>query len=101
MKISVSSKKRIAALLLAAVMCFAVLSACLFICAEAGHICTGEDCSVCCQIAFCRNSLNAFAVALSVCAVVFGVRFAALSLRYQFNNDEPPTLVSLRIKLSY
>ena len=100
MKISVSSKKRIAALLLAAVMCFAVLSACLFICAEAGHICTGEDCPICCQITICRKSLEIFAAALSVCAVVFGVRFAALSLLPQFNNIETPTLVSLRIKLS-
>ncbi len=94
-------KKRIAALVCAAVMIFAVLSAVCFIGAEAGHSCTGEDCLICLQTAACDNLLKSGFAAAALIAVMFCVSAAVRSVCRNNNKiSADNTLVTLNIKIS-
>ena len=96
-----SDPKRMTAFFLAAVMCFALLSAVCVIGTASDHICTGDDCAVCCQISKCENLLR-----FSGCISAFFVSAAIIMLFYAFLKhyserfSENITLVSLNVKLS-
>ena len=96
-----SDKKRITAFFLAAVMCIALLSAVCVIGTAPEHICTGDDCAVCCQISKCENLLRfSGCVSAFFAAAAFIVLFYAALKHYSEKSTENITLVSLNIKLS-
>lgn len=94
-------KKRTAAFLLAFIMCFAFVSALVFIGAEADHVCAGEDCPFCLQLAVCENlvKFTSFCAA-AFAAVYFVMLFCAVLRRFAACFYEKSTLVTLNIKLS-
>lgn len=92
--------RKIAVIIITALIALAMLSSAAFIAAEAGHDCTGEDCAVCCAISACVNLFKSLAVALSVPAgyacAFFGTG-AVLKICGAFKASETP--VTLKIKL--
>ena len=60
-------KKRRAAAVCAAILCFALVCSAAFIFVEAHHDCEGESCPVCAHFALCRDSLER--LICFVCAV--------------------------------
>ncbi len=92
---------RLTARLLAAVLAVVLLSSAVYIAAEAGHDCSGEDCAVCCQISVCEHLLKS--IGLAGAAAVFTAAVGYAPCRVVFSCAErpgAPTLVSLKVKLS-
>ena len=95
------TKKRISALLLAALFLFVMLWSSAYIAAEAGHDCTGENCPVCYQINICRSTIKT--LSLFVAAAAFFAAFIYMPCRFIFacmGVMQSYTLVSLKVKLS-
>ncbi len=96
-----SYKKHITAFFLAAVMCVALLSAVCVIGTASDHICTGDDCAVCCQISRCENLLRCSGcIAVCLIAAVMIMLFYTGHNHYSEKLYEKDTLVSLNVKLS-
>ena len=94
-------KNRIIAILLAVMVLFVMLYSALFIVAEVGHDCTGENCPVCYQINVCQNTLKN--LSFVVCAVVFSIAFTHILCRNTFVctvSVQDNSLVALKVKLS-
>ncbi len=95
-----TNKKRFAAIALAALVLFVLMTSLFVIAHEADHDCTGENCPVCAFIAVCRNTLKTLGDALIAAAVVFGCLCLAWSAaafsRTEIYNESP---VSLKVKL--
>ena len=94
-------KKRFAALLLAVTVLFVMLYSALFIATKADHDCVGENCTICCQIHVCQNTLKNLSLAL--CATVFAAAlpytlYRGISVCTDYAQHY--TLVSLKVKLS-
>lgn len=94
------AKKRICAILLAALFAFAAAFSLAFIAHAAGHDCSGEDCPVCAALEVCLNVLRVFAFAVfaafaalaAVCAARFALSPHAIAAAAQ-------TPTSLKVKL--
>lgn len=94
-------KTRVAAFLLAVAVLFVMLSSALFIAAEAGHECPGENCSVCCLINACREALKN--LSLAVCVAVFAASLIYALRRRTFaraGHKAFHTPVTLKVRLS-
>lgn len=101
MKLCSMTKKRAAALLLALIMCFAFFSALVFIGAEGNHVCVGEDCPFCLQLAVCENLVKYTSFCAAACAAAcFVMLFCVAVRRFAEFFSKKATLVSLNIKLS-
>ena len=95
-----TKQRRLAAVLLAVLVLFALTTSLLVMACEADHVCIGEDCPVCAVIALCRNTLKALCGILLAAAAVFAcVRFAAalLSAFRVLSCRETP--ITLKVKL--
>lgn len=93
-------KFRIAAILLIAAVCFAMLFSACFVAATVHHDCDGAGCLICLQISTCENILraltDAFPVSLALCAVLSLVaRVDAVSESVK----SVASLVTLRVEL--
>ena len=96
-----TKKNRIVAVLLAVMVLVVMLYSALFITAEAGHDCVGENCPICYQINVCRNILKN--LSLAVCAAAFATAFTyTLCRSISACAEVAPsyTLVSLKVKLT-
>ncbi len=95
-----TNKKRFAAIALAVLVLFVLMTSLFVIAHEADHDCTGENCPVCAVIAFCRNTLKTLGDALIAAAVVFGCFCLAGSVtafsRAEIYSETP---ISLKVKL--
>lgn len=101
MNIDSKKTKRFTAILLAAIVLFAVMSAVFFIGAEAEHDCSGDDCLICYQISSCSSILKsfgsvAFFVTAVLCLMLLSASLFGNTADYFINN----TLVSLNIKIT-
>ena len=70
------TKKRIMAVILAALVLIVMVSSSLYIAEHADHDCTGEDCSICQQIYLCTQTLKTLSLAVIAAAVFYA--FSAL-----------------------
>lgn len=95
------TKKRIMAVILAALVLIVMVSSSLYIAEHADHDCTGEDCSICQQIYLCTQTLKTLSLAVIAAAVFYA--FSALlsiTIRQVETACVPHTPVSLKVKLS-
>ena len=95
------TKKRIMAVILAALVLIVMVSSSLYIAEHADHDCTGEDCSICQQIYLCTQTLKTLSLAVIAAAVFYA--FSALlsiTLRQVETACVPHTPVSLKVKLT-
>ena len=91
--------------ILSVVLCMtallAVISALLFLLAEAGHVCEDDDCPICACMQMCEEQLHRLGeslTAVSVCLFVFGCTFCVFgSVRGLLINDTP---VSRKVRLN-
>lgn len=95
------SRRRLSALILAALFLGAMITSFFVIAHEADHDCIGENCVVCALVAVCQNTVKVLgsALAAAVCIAMFGcfmLFFGSLSLKARENK----TPVSLKVKLS-
>ena len=91
--------KRTTAVLLAALVLFAVISSLFAVIHEAHHDCTGENCRVCAMVAVCRTTLRTLADALIAAAAVSACLCTALPVIYFSRAYFGKTLISLKVKL--
>ncbi len=95
------TKKRIMAVILAALVLIVMVSSSLYIAEHADHDCTGEDCSICQQIYLCTQTLKTLSLAVIAAAVFYA--FSALlsiTIRQVETACVPHTPVSLKVKLT-
>ena len=96
------TKKRIMAVILAALVLIVMVSSSLYIAEHADHDCTGEDCSICQQIYLCTQTLKTLSLAVIAAAVFYA--FSALlsiTIRQVETACVPHTPVSLKVKLTH
>ena len=95
------TKKRIMAVILAALVLIVMVSSSLYIAEHADHDCTGEDCSICQQIYLCTQTHKTLSLAV-IAAAVFHAFSALLSItiRQVETACVPHTPVSLKVKLT-
>ena len=95
-----TNKKRLAAVILAAIVLFALMTSLIIIIHEADHECTGAHCPICTVIALCQNTLKTLCGALISAVFAFGCFSLGaeiiLFFRAASHNDTP---VSLKVKL--
>lgn len=88
-------------LLMAVLVCVAMLSSVLFMGFSAGHDCTHEDCAICYHISVCMNMLKSFALVILILAIVMAARSVALCAAFEAQPYfAQPTLISNKVKLS-
>ena len=96
-----STKMRGILVLMAALVCFALLFSCFFMAYEAGHICCNDRCAICCLVSAYQNLLKSLATVLLVLAIVMGavcaVWFLGADAQVLF---VCPTPVANKVKLS-
>lgn len=95
------TKKRIMAVILAALVLIVMVSSSLYIAEHSDHDCTGEDCSICQQIYLCTQTLKTLSLAVIAAAVFYA--FSALlsiTIRQVETACVPHTPVSLKVKLT-
>lgn len=96
-----AAKLRRIVILMALLVCFALLFSCFFIAYESGHICCQERCAICCLLSFYRSLIKTVCTAL----IVLGVIMAACCALWFLGEAVPallvcPTLVANKVKLS-
>lgn len=88
-------------LLMAVLVCIAMLSSVLFMGFSAGHDCTHEDCAICYHISVCMNMLKSFALVVSILAIVMAAHSVVLCAAFEaLPHFAQPTLISTKVKLS-
>ena len=93
-----NSRKILAAVLAAVVLC-AFLSSALFIIHESEHNCEGEACRICAMLTVCRTVIRAFSVISAVCIVSILARIITYVINSRAKSANTHTPVSLRVKL--
>ena len=58
-----TKRNHIIGIITALAVLFVILYSSLYIAAEINHDCTGDNCSICCQINICRNTLKTLSLA--------------------------------------
>lgn len=96
-----SVKLRGIVILMAALVCFALLFSCFFTAYESGHNCCQERCAICCLVSFYRSLIKTVCTVL----IVLGVVMAVFCSLWFLGEEIPvlricPTLVVNKVKLS-
>ena len=95
-----TNKKRVVAVILSALVLFALMTSLFVIMHEADHDCIGENCPVCAVIAVCQNTLKTLSGIVGAAAVVFACLLLTASVIASFRTisyNETP--VSLKVRL--
>ena len=93
--------KRIATILMIAVMCMTLAFATYYVVYEYEHECVGEACPVCIQIDTFEAVVKTFDAAPAIMTIITAIFFfAVLSVQHILTSDLRPTPVSLKVKLS-
>lgn len=94
-------KKRIGALVLAAIVLFVLLGGFLFVLEHANHECADSECPVCAQMQLCMRAFQTISRMVTAVTIAF---LCKVSIRSSFARSESVsahwTLVSLKVKLS-
>ena len=97
----VTKRKRICAVLFAAVLCFVAVFSAFIIAAEANHDCIGDGCVFCSCIDICENALKTLtSISVAVLLCISSVSFAAICVCGTKSLIFNPSLVFLKVKLS-
>ena len=96
-----TAKLRGIVILMAVLVCFALLFSCFFMAYESGHICCNDRCAICCLVSFYQNLIKTICTLL----IVLGVVMAAFCALWFLGEEIPvlrvcPTLVANKVKLS-
>ena len=96
-----STRLRGIMILMAMLVCFALLFSCFFTAYESGHNCCQERCAICCLVSFYQSLLKTVCTVL----IVLGVVMAAFCVLWSLGEEMPvlricPTLVVNKVKLS-
>ena len=92
--------RRLAAVLLAALLLVAVAASLFLMAQEADHDCIGDGCPVCAVLALCRNTLKTLCGVLLAAAVAFACfRVAARILSDLRVLSDRETPITLKVKL--
>ena len=96
-----TAKLRGIVILMALLVCFALLFSCFFMAYEAGHICCRDRCAICCLLSIYQNLIKTICCVL----IVLGVILAAFCALWFLGERVPallvcPTLVVNKVKLS-
>lgn len=96
-----NSKKRVVSWIVLIVFSFVIFCSSCFIITHADHDCTGEDCSVCMELAECHNALNALGTAFigGVNLAVVMLILAVTASSFTKTQTEHTTLISLKVEL--
>ena len=95
-----TNKKRLAGVILAALILFALMTSLLIIIHEADHDCTGENCPVCAVISVCQNTLKTLGGIPGAAALAFACFcFTASVIAFSRIISYKETPVSLKVKL--
>ena len=100
-KTMAGNAKRIVSWIVLVIFSLVIFSSSCFIITHADHDCTGENCSVCTEIAECHNTLNALGTAFTGIvhlAVMMFVLSAAVRL-FTWTKADHTTLISLKVEL--
>ena len=94
-------KRRLAALVFAALFLITVITSLFVIAHEADHTCIGEDCAVCALVSVCQHTIRTLCSALIAAACAVGC-FGFLRIADGFGSIQAhqKTPVSLKVKLS-
>lgn len=96
-----SNRNRIISLILLLLFSFVILGSSCFIITHTGHDCTGEDCSVCMELAECHKTLNTLGNTF-MGGVHIAVMILALSVIVNAliqTSSKHTTLISLKVEL--
>ena len=95
-----TNKRRLAAVVFAAVVLIAAAASVFVIAHEADHECIGDNCPVCAVITLCQNTLKTLGETLvSAAAVLACAGFAGLLRPFSGVFSRSKTPVSLKVKL--
>lgn len=95
-----ADKKRLTALIFAALVFFALTASLFVIALETDHDCTGDNCPVCAAINVFRNTLKALGGALAAAgAAVFCLCSGVCAFLLSFAKANGKTPVALKVKL--
>jgi ABC-type proline/glycine betaine transport system permease subunit len=96
-----TKKHRIWAVTATVCVIFVMLFSAFYIAEELNHHCTGESCTICCNINLCEQTLKTLtAVSAVVCfSAAIICTYCILHAIFQ-KHEEHITLVSLKVKLS-
>ena len=96
-----AAKMRGIFVLMAALVCFALLFSCFFMAHEVGHVCCQERCAICCLVSAYQNLLKSLFTLLIVLSILMGAVCAVWFLRSEAKVFPVcPTLVANKVKLS-
>ncbi len=96
-----TKKNRFIASVLALTIILLMLLSASFIAVESHHDCTGEECTICNQLAVCETVLKTMATVFAV-AVIVSVMTEEIVVRLGSLRDDfgKKTLVTLKVKLT-
>ena len=95
-----TNKKRVVAVILSALVLFALMTSLFVIMHEADHDCIGENCPVCAVIAVCQNTLKTLGGIVGAAALAFACfSFTASVIAFFRTISYNETPVSLKVKL--
>ena len=96
-----NNRNRIFSLIVLIVFSFVIISSSFFIITHTNHECSGEDCSVCMELAECHKTLNtlgtAFIGILHLSVVMFVLSVIVRS--FTKGQTDHTTLISLKLEL--
>ena len=96
-----NSKKRTVSWIVLIIFSFVIFGSSCFIITHTDHNCTGEDCSVCMELAECHKTLNtlgtAFIGILHLSVVMFVLSVIVRS--FTKGQTDHTTLISLKVEL--
>ena len=96
-----NKKRRLAALVFAALFLITVITSLFIIAHEADHFCIGEDCAVCALVSVCQHTIKALCSALVTAAFAVGcIGFLRIADGLCLKQADNRTPVSLKVKLS-
>ena len=94
-------KKRIISWIILIVFSFVIWGSSFFVITHSDHDCTGEDCSVCMELAECHKTLNTLSTAF-MGSVHLAVMMFVLSVTvksFTETRTDHSTLISLKVEL--
>ncbi len=96
-----TKRNRIIGIITALAVLFVILYSSLYIATEINHDCAGDNCSICCQINICRNTLKTLSLAFFAAATAALLTYTLCgNILLRTRVWLKLTLVSLKVKLT-
>lgn len=96
-----TKRNRIISIITALAVLFVIMYSSLYIATEINHDCAGDNCSICCQINICRNTLKTLSLACFAATTAALLTYTlCINILLRTNVSFKLTLVSLKVKLT-